>query len=74
MNAVLQADKETGFRYLVSRWCAALSSNPKCTEQKNAHAANLAIGGNWAQIPDASTPFPGDMQIDYIHAYLYTGK
>jgi beta-glucanase (GH16 family) len=33
--------------------------------------ANLAVGGvgSWPGPPDASTPFPASMQIDYIHAY-----
>jgi beta-glucanase (GH16 family) len=31
--------------------------------------ANLAMGGGWAGSPDASTPFPAHMKIDYIHAY-----
>jgi len=30
---------------------------------------NLAIGGNWAGRPDASTPFPANYRIDYIRAY-----
>ncbi|MDB5476350.1 MAG: endo,3,4-beta-glycanase [Phenylobacterium sp.] len=31
--------------------------------------ANLALGGAWAGLPDASTPFPAAMNIDYIRAY-----
>lgn len=31
--------------------------------------ANLAVGGNWPGNPDASTPFPSTLQIDYIRAY-----
>jgi hypothetical protein len=30
---------------------------------------NLAVGGNWPGSPDATTPFPANMQIDYVHAY-----
>lgn len=30
---------------------------------------NLAVGGNWAGSPDASTPFPADLRVDYIHAF-----
>jgi beta-glucanase (GH16 family) len=30
---------------------------------------NLALGGSWAGPVDGSTPFPADMQIDYIRAY-----
>lgn len=31
--------------------------------------ANLAVGGAWAGDPDASTPVPARMTIDYIRAY-----
>ena len=31
--------------------------------------ANLAIGGGWAGSADASTPFPAQMNIDYIRAW-----
>jgi hypothetical protein len=34
--------------------------------------ANLAIGGDWPGAPDASTPFPAHMSIDYIRAYRFT--
>jgi len=30
---------------------------------------NLAVGGTWPGTPDASTPFPARMEIDYIRAY-----
>jgi hypothetical protein len=31
--------------------------------------ADLAVGGFWPGSPDAQTPFPAGMQIDYIRAY-----
>lgn len=31
--------------------------------------ANLAVGGYWPGMVDASTPFPARMEIDYIRAY-----
>lgn len=31
--------------------------------------ANLAVGGNWPGAPDANTPFPAELEIDYIRAY-----
>ena len=31
--------------------------------------ANLAVGGAWAGDPDATTPVPAQMTIDYIRAY-----
>lgn len=30
---------------------------------------NLAVGGTWPGAPDATTPFPGNYQIDYVRAY-----
>ena len=30
---------------------------------------NLAVGGNWPGSPDASTHFPAQLQVDYIHVY-----
>lgn len=30
---------------------------------------NLAVGGNWPGSPDASTPFPGYFDVDYVRAY-----
>jgi beta-glucanase (GH16 family) len=31
--------------------------------------ANLAVGGNWPGNADSTTPFPANMNIDYIRAY-----
>lgn len=33
--------------------------------------ANLAMGGDWAGVPDATTPFPATYAIDYIRAYRW---
>jgi beta-glucanase (GH16 family) len=30
---------------------------------------NLALGGNWAKPPDAGTPFPGKLEVDYVRVY-----
>ena len=30
----------------------------------------MAVGGRWPGSPDASTPFPAEMQVDYVRAYL----
>jgi beta-glucanase (GH16 family) len=30
---------------------------------------NLAVGGNWPGPPDASTPFPAEMLVDYVATY-----
>jgi beta-glucanase (GH16 family) len=31
--------------------------------------ANLAVGGDWPGAPDASTPFPSALQIDYVRVW-----
>ncbi|TAH65968.1 MAG: glycosyl hydrolase family protein [Anaerolineaceae bacterium] len=35
---------------------------------------NLAVGGNWPGSPDASTPFPSTMSVDYIRVYQMTSN
>ena len=30
---------------------------------------NLAVGGNWPGYPDQSTPFPAQMQVNYVRVY-----
>jgi beta-glucanase (GH16 family) len=30
---------------------------------------NLAVGGNWPGCPDASTPFPATMLVDWVRVY-----
>ncbi|HEY3899184.1 MAG TPA: glycoside hydrolase family 16 protein [Chthoniobacter sp.] len=30
---------------------------------------NLAVGGQWDGAPDAQTPFPAEMQVDYVRVY-----
>jgi len=32
---------------------------------------NLAVGGNWPGSPDATTPFPAEMLVDYVRIYQY---
>ncbi len=34
---------------------------------------NLAVGGNWPGDPDETTPFPADMEIDYVRVYTLDG-
>ena len=33
--------------------------------------ANVALGGDWAGLPDATTPFPAHYAIDFIRAYRF---
>ena len=30
---------------------------------------NLAVGGDWPGPPDATTPFPAVMQVDYVRVF-----
>ena len=39
--------------------------------QSNFLLINLAVGGDWPHDPDASTPFPAEMQVDYVRIYSY---
>ena len=32
---------------------------------------NLAVGGNWPGKPSASTPFPSDFLVDWVHVYQH---
>lgn len=32
---------------------------------------NLAIGGEWPGVPDATTPFPAEMKIDWVRAWRF---
>jgi beta-glucanase (GH16 family) len=35
---------------------------------------NLAVGGWYGGDPDRTTPFPGEMEVDYVRAYELTGR
>jgi len=37
--------------------------------QSNFIILNLAVGGDWPKNPDASTPFPSQMLVDYVRVY-----
>ncbi len=37
--------------------------------QSNFILLNLAVGGDWPKSPDASTPFPAEMLVDYVRIY-----
>lgn len=34
---------------------------------------NLSVGGKWSGLPNAKTPFPGDLQVDYVRVYQAGG-
>lgn len=44
-------------------------SDPSVSSQDMYVIANLAVGGWWAGLPDASTVFPADYVLDYIRVY-----
>jgi len=35
---------------------------------------NVAVGGNWPGNPDATTVFPQQMEVDYVHVYERSGS
>jgi|CXWL01.1.fsa_nt_gi beta-glucanase (GH16 family) len=35
---------------------------------------NLAVGGPWARAPNAETPFPATLEVDYVRAYALAGE
>ena len=35
---------------------------------------NLAVGGNWPGSPDETTVFPGQLEVDEVRVYAWTGK
>ena len=37
--------------------------------QSNFILINLAVGGDWPGSPDATTPFPSEMLVDYVRVY-----
>jgi beta-glucanase (GH16 family) len=37
--------------------------------QSNFILLNLAVGGGWPGAPNAGTPFPSEMQVDYVRVY-----
>ncbi len=42
---------------------------PFDSDQSNFIILNLAIGGDWPGPPDATTPFPSEMLVDYVRVY-----
>lgn len=58
------------------------SSNPANVSDRNPYPApfdqpfyvimNLAVGGKFGGNPDATTPFPGEMVVDYVRVYDWT--
>jgi beta-glucanase (GH16 family) len=52
-----------------TNWSARNAPYPAPFDQPFYIIMNLAIGGNYGGNPDATTVFPGEMQVDYIRVY-----
>jgi beta-glucanase (GH16 family) len=52
-----------------TNWSARNAAYPAPFDQPFYIIMNLAIGGNYGGNPDASTVFPGEMQVDYVRVY-----
>ena len=51
-------------------WYAPGTNNPNAPFDQDFYIKlNLAVGGFWPGTPDASTPFPAEMRIDYVRVY-----
>ncbi|MGQ7845525.1 family 16 glycosylhydrolase [Granulosicoccus sp. 3-233] len=80
-HEVWGTDFSAGFHTYGMRWEPGRITWYVDGEARNAYAnnnvsaedmyllVNLAIGGAWAGSPDANTPFPARLTIDYIRAY-----
>ncbi len=45
------------------------TQTPTDMDQPLRMIVNLAVGGNWPGSPNASTPWPAEMKIDYVRTY-----
>jgi autotransporter-associated beta strand protein len=50
-------------------WWSSGGAHPAPFDQPFHLILNLAVGGNYVGSPDASTPFPATMQVDFVRAY-----
>jgi beta-glucanase (GH16 family) len=56
-----------------NRWFTKRGTYPAPFNKKFYIIMNLAIGGLFDGDPDESTPFPGIMQVDFVHVYELKG-
>ncbi len=57
-------------------WEANIANSINSTEEFHKNhflLLNLAVGGNWPGSPNASTPFPAKMYVDYVRVYQDNG-
>lgn len=57
----------------VEDWYSSNSAKPAPFDQRFHLLLNLAVGGDWPGTPDASTVFPQQMEVDYVHVYERPG-
>jgi len=63
---------ETVTMYIDGKEVASMNT-PADMHKEMYMLANLAVGGYWPGVPDASTQFPAHMLIDHVRAYAYPG-
>ena len=44
-------------------------TDPAVTDKQAYLVLNLAVGGTWSGSPDATTPFPADLLVDWVRVY-----
>lgn len=57
----------------VDDWYSSNSAKPGPFDQRFHLLLNLAVGGDWPGIPDTSTVFPQQMEVDYVHVFERPG-
>ena len=78
-NYTVEWDKESVMWFLDGEkyWEVSIKEGINSTEEfQKPHyiILNLAIGGNWAKNPDATTSFPATMYVDYVRVYQNSTK
>jgi beta-glucanase (GH16 family) len=63
----------SGRRADASSEAIALQPWPAPFDRRFHLVMNLAVGGNFLGNPDATTPFPGVMEVDYVRVYVRRG-
>jgi beta-glucanase (GH16 family) len=55
--------------HTATNWISGTNAFPAPFNQRFHLLLNVAVGGNWPGNPDAGTPFPQAMTIDYVRVY-----
>ncbi|QQL44103.1 glycoside hydrolase family 16 protein [Sulfuriroseicoccus oceanibius] len=56
----------------INKWDSTAAPYPAPFDQPFHLIINLAVGGNWPGVPNATTPFPALMRVDYVRVYQRT--